>query len=556
MASTPDAEPWWKEHPGQLADVLARIRQRGWTIAELRFNEAREEVTLDVGGLPGPPSALTVTLPPGYPTVPAPIKGPDGLDEHIHPADGTLCLPMQLTDAVDLIDAALHLYEVAKNGPNALRALGAGSAEPRPGFLGAPARRAVSLATPLPAGTWGTFSFYGTATPDLLRGVITRTWDADNDERSAASPTLLKNLVGASGADAKRHEFPWWRTDERRFPTAHAELVEFWGRGLPESARKWVANYERLRGPKGGRSNRAVRLYGLIVPEEGPKHDEWHERVVVILRRGDKFAAFPVPSFDELGTRVPGADVLRDRTVAVAGIGMLGGNLAIDLARTGVGALRFADYETVELGNLVRQPYDVSDVGERKVDALRRHIQRAAPTCDVPEEHLLASRVARYATRAEAKEWLAGADLLIMTTGDHQAELHLSEIARELEVPIVSGWVSLGVWGALALTTKWGETGCRWCLDQRHDELAQLSEPPGAEDLYAPGCGYPTFPGNLIDGRVASSIIGQMAIDTLLGQPSAGPLAVMTLRTPAGRVGPSTTFHDLSPDANCPICAR
>lgn len=559
MASTPDPEPWWKEHPEQLADLLTRIRGRGWDVVGLTFDDANEAITLDVAGLPEPPGRLKVILPPGYPTVAAPIMGPDGLGEHIHPADGTLCLPAHLTDAEDLIEAAVHLYDVGEQGLGALRALGAGSAEPRTGFLPGGQRRAVSLGLPLSAGSWGTLTFHGTATPDVLKGTIVRSSNGDTGEKNAAPPTLLRNLDVAAGAASRNHEFPWWRTSNRAFPTSAPELFEFWRSGLPDAARKWVANYERARGGNGRpgrRGRRNVRLYGLVVPEEGPKHDEWHERLVVIALRGDKVTAFPAAEFAELNARVPDLGDLSDRKVAVAGIGMLGGNLAIDLARTGVGQLRFADHETVELGNLVRQPYELGDVGEPKVEALRRLVQRAAPTCEVPDRYLLRRRAGRSATRAELAEWLSGADLLVMTTGDHQGELHLCEVAQGLGVSVVSGWVSLGVWGSLALATEWGHTGCRWCLDQRHDELAQLAEPDGAEDLYTPGCGYPTFPGNVIDGRIAASIIGRMVIEQLRGRLLPGNLAVTTMQTPDGRTGPTTTYTTLPPDPGCPICTR
>lgn len=558
MASTPD-EPWWVEHPELLDDVLARVAARGWAPDVVQDRE-RETVTLTIRGLPSPPSELTVVLPPAYPTVPAPIKGPPGLAEHIHLVDGTLCLPSHLTDAVDLIDAALHLYDRGKDGAAALEALGGGSAEPRSGFMPMRARHAVSLAVDIPPGAWGQLTFAGTTSRDSLQGTLLRATDADSDLRYQLEGSLRENLALTTDG-LKRHDFLWWRTDDQRYPVDANELLTFWRDGLPAAAQRMLSAYHQRRRPsrkgRGGRGARGVLMYGLVVPEEGPAHHQWHERLLVIATFDERaIHAFPVSTFAETGERIPDVGELRNKTVAVAGLGMLGGNLAIDLGRSGVGSLRLADHETVVLGNLVRQPYDYDDVGENKTDALRSHLQRAAPMCAVPIEHLLHKRFGHTATRAETRRWLEGCDLLIMATGDHNAELHLCEIAHDLGIPVVSGWVSLGIWGALSLRTEWGQSGCRWCLDQRHDELAVLAEQEGASELYTRGCGYPTFPGNVIDGRIATSIIGRMAIDSLLGQASEGDLAVVTMQTSAGRVGPQTAYSTLPPDPTCPICAR
>lgn len=48
---------------------------------------------------------------------------------------------------------------------------------------------------------------------------------------------------------------------------------------------------------------------------------------------------------------------LSDARVAVAGLGGLGSNVAVQLARTGVGHLHLIDYDCVDLSNLNRQHY-------------------------------------------------------------------------------------------------------------------------------------------------------------------------------------------------------
>lgn len=65
--------------------------------------------------------------------------------------------------------------------------------------------------------------------------------------------------------------------------------------------------------------------------------------------------------------------------VAVAGLGGLGSNIAIFLARAGVGHLHLVDFDRVDITNLNRQQYDLSDIGTFKTTALSEKIKRFNP---------------------------------------------------------------------------------------------------------------------------------------------------------------------------------
>ncbi len=70
---------------------------------------------------------------------------------------------------------------------------------------------------------------------------------------------------------------------------------------------------------------------------------------------------------------------LRAATVGIAGAGGLGSNIAVTLARSGVGRLILADFDKIEPSNLNRQQYAVSQIGLRKVNALRANLKLIAP---------------------------------------------------------------------------------------------------------------------------------------------------------------------------------
>ena len=65
--------------------------------------------------------------------------------------------------------------------------------------------------------------------------------------------------------------------------------------------------------------------------------------------------------------------------VAIAGLGGLGSNIAIMLARTGIGHLHLIDFDIVEPSNLNRQQYMVEHLGMYKTEALKDELQRMNP---------------------------------------------------------------------------------------------------------------------------------------------------------------------------------
>lgn len=70
---------------------------------------------------------------------------------------------------------------------------------------------------------------------------------------------------------------------------------------------------------------------------------------------------------------------LKSATVGIAGLGGLGSNVAVSLARIGIGKLIIADFDTVEPSNLNRQQYFVEQLGKNKVAALIDNLKKINP---------------------------------------------------------------------------------------------------------------------------------------------------------------------------------
>ena len=77
--------------------------------------------------------------------------------------------------------------------------------------------------------------------------------------------------------------------------------------------------------------------------------------------------------------------------VAVAGIGGLGSNIAVMLARSGVGHLFLVDFDVVDVTNLNRQMYRARDIGRPKAEAIKDILADINPYLDVETKQIKVS---------------------------------------------------------------------------------------------------------------------------------------------------------------------
>ena len=92
---------------------------------------------------------------------------------------------------------------------------------------------------------------------------------------------------------------------------------------------------------------------------------------VILIKRGE------IPCEEELESlmtarHTPGVhEKVKNAKVGIAGLGGLGSNIAIALARIGVGKLILVDFDIVEPSNLNRQQYFIKHIGMPKTEALK-----------------------------------------------------------------------------------------------------------------------------------------------------------------------------------------
>ena len=122
-----------------------------------------------------------------------------------------------------------------------------------------------------------------------------------------------------------------------------------------------------------------------------------------------------------------GADAVRKlqaATVAVCGLGGLGSNIAISLARAGVGKLILIDFDCVDVTNLHRQQYKACQIGLPKPEALLANLKEIAPYTEY-ETHF------EKVTEANVSQLLAKADVVCEAFDNAEAKAMLVNAVLE-----------------------------------------------------------------------------------------------------------------------------
>ena len=136
---------------------------------------------------------------------------------------------------------------------------------------------------------------------------------------------------------------------------------------------------------KVNKNSDVIVLNGFPIKEDVTIKD--NDRLTLI-QKGKK------PSLDELESLMIARhtpkvyDKLKKGKVAILGLGGLGSNIAISLARIGVGKLVLIDYDVIEPSNLNRQQYYIDDIGKLKTEGMKEHIEKINPFLDVQTHNI------------------------------------------------------------------------------------------------------------------------------------------------------------------------
>ncbi len=124
-------------------------------------------------------------------------------------------------------------------------------------------------------------------------------------------------------------------------------------------------------------------------------------------------------------------ELLKQKKVAVFGIGGVGSYCAEALARAGVGSLLLVDNDTISPSNINRQIIALSStVGRRKTEVMKERILDINPKCNIETSNL-------FYTKSTDIE-LDGFNYIVDAIDAVSSKLVLIETAKRLSIPIIS----------------------------------------------------------------------------------------------------------------------
>ena len=139
---------------------------------------------------------------------------------------------------------------------------------------------------------------------------------------------------------------------------------------------------------------------------------------------------------------------LRGSHVAVIGAGGIGSPALQYLVAAGIGRIAIVDDDAVDLSNLQRQTvFGIGDIGTGKADAAATALARIDPGVAVER------RAVRIGA-ANAREIIAGADVVLDGTDNFATRLAVADAALALRIPLVSAAVAQFE-GQLAVYRGW-----------------------------------------------------------------------------------------------------
>lgn len=127
------------------------------------------------------------------------------------------------------------------------------------------------------------------------------------------------------------------------------------------------------------------------------------------------------------------SSLLEDRKVAVVGLGSGGSQVAIELAKSGVGKFVLVDFDRIELQNIIRHVCGLSDLGRLKTNAMRDRILEKNPFAEVETYNTDINDM------DEARKILKGCDLVIAATDNNKSRFTINTLSLEFGFPALYG---------------------------------------------------------------------------------------------------------------------
>lgn len=342
---------------------------------------------------------------------------------------------------------------------------------------------------------------------------------------------IVNRMLGGEMSTANRHFFGL------RYPTRHdgvAWLMLVMARGKRE-------------------------VVGTI-PDEKTKRETFKNSLIFGLR---VHSARP----SDLNLRNTGvvAQSIKEKRIAMIGLGALGSEAAELLAKAGVQSFRLYDMDRLSTGNVARHVGGLNEFGAPKVRIVATRINEINPYVRFQDGDIIFGSA--VASLEELADFIRPADLVISTVADESVESFINQVAVLERKPVIYGRaLRRGGMGRVFLVRP-GRDACKACLalyarrGREGDPTADdwIDVPESEADALVHECGRPIIPASAVDLAFVAGLVARVALNYLEESDDEANHWIWT-KLPAPEVDarlsqPFGTFTGhLEPDLACYAC--
>jgi molybdopterin/thiamine biosynthesis adenylyltransferase len=220
----------------------------------------------------------------------------------------------------------------------------------------------------------------------------------------------------------------------------------------------------------------------------------------------------------DLATRRSGileSTVLQDKSVLIIGLGTGGSHAAIELAKCGVGRFILVDRDRLGVGNVVRHPGGISQVGRYKVNVVRDLIYEKNPAADVTIFQIEVG----YESQDQVRALISDADIVICGTDNRPSKLLINQLCIEKTKPALYGGAFRRAYGGQVLRVRPRKSPCQQCFvaampDESSD--VEISTSADADEIAYSDRPVAVEPGLSLDVLPIANMLTKLALLELL----------------------------------------
>jgi molybdopterin/thiamine biosynthesis adenylyltransferase len=169
-----------------------------------------------------------------------------------------------------------------------------------------------------------------------------------------------------------------------------------------------------------------------------------------------------VPQKCDLYSRSKGlleTEVMSEKSVLIVGLGSFGSNIAVELAKSGIGKFILIDMDFLELHNIARHQCGINDLGRFKTKAVRDLILQKNPYAKVETHEISVIKMYQL-----LHTFMAKSDLVICTTDNNNSRFAINQAAITLHKTVVFGRAITRAEGGDVFLLKPENKTCYACL--------------------------------------------------------------------------------------------